>query len=54
MNKKELKPNANAVGVGALDDPLFEEITKNTPASNSNQNSKHQTLTSNVAITLIP
>ncbi len=51
MKDKKLKPNANAVGVGALDDPIFEEITKNTPKTNSN--TKHQTLTSNVAITLI-
>ena len=51
MKDKELKPNANVVGVGDPDDPLFEEITKNTPKTNSN--TKHQTLTSNVAITLI-
>ncbi len=53
MKDKELKPTANAVGVAPLDDPHFEEITKNTPTSDSNPNFKHRTLSSNVAITLI-
>ena len=47
------KFTANVVGVAPLGDPNFEE---NIPASSkacSNPNSKHQTLTSNVAITLI-
>ena len=52
MKDKELKPIANVVGA-FIGRPLFEEITKNTPTPNLNPNTKHQTLTSNVAITLI-
>ncbi len=54
MNNKELKPNANTVGVAPLGDPHFKEITKNTPTPNSNPNSKIHTLASDhSAITLI-
>ena len=55
MKDKELKPIANAVGVGALDDPHFEEHTQKRNPSKAylNPKTKPQTLTSNVAITLI-
>ena len=55
MKDKELKPTANIVGVAPLGDPHFEEHTqkRNPSKAYSNPNSKHKTLTSNVAITLI-
>ncbi len=53
MKDKELKPNANSVGVAPLGDPHFEENTPVSSKTCSNPNSKPQTLTSNVAITLI-
>ena len=53
MNKKELKSNANVVGVAPLGDPHFGENTQTSPKECSNPNFKHQTLSSNVAITLI-
>ena len=53
MNKKELKPIANIVGVAPLGDPHFGENTTDSPKAYSNSNTKRQTLTSNIAITLI-
>ena len=53
MNKKELKPTVNIVGVAPLGDPHFEENTPVSSKAYSNSNTKPQTLTSNVAITLI-
>ncbi len=53
MKDRKLKPIANAVGVAPLGDPHFGENTLESSKACSNPNSKHQTLTSNVAITLI-
>ncbi len=52
--KKCNKTNASAVGADATFCPIFREHTKNTPAANSNPNSKIQILTSDhKAITLV-
>ncbi len=54
MNKKELKPTANIVGVAPLGDPHFEEHTPTSPTAYTNSKSKIKTLTSdNKGITLI-
>ena len=49
---KEKKLIANAVGA-FIGRPHFEEHTPTSPTAYTNPNTKHQTLTSNVAITLI-